>query len=74
MGIFARMAQATYLISQVLQTLDSTQFEYKADSIARLEKNTTQLRLTLGALVQATEEEVSIRELAFCCQAAICYW
>lgn len=72
-GIFARIAQATYLISQVLQTLGSTQFQYKAESIARLEKNTTQLRRTLGALVQATEEEVSIRELAFCCQAAICY-
>lgn len=73
MGAFARIAQATYLLTQVFQSINSPALNI-ADPAASFKETTAQLRRTLRALVQATEEEVSIRQLAFCCQAAICYW
>ncbi|KFX87475.1 hypothetical protein O988_09395 [Pseudogymnoascus sp. VKM F-3808] len=72
MGAFARIAQATYLLTQVFQSINSPALHI-ADPAASFKETTAQLRRTLRALVQATEEEVSIRQLAFCCQAAICY-
>ncbi|KAI5462017.1 putative fungal-specific transcription factor [Mariannaea sp. PMI_226] len=63
MGSFARLAQATYLLSQALQSLSPTSAE--GNVIVSLEQ-TAQLRRTLLSLVHAADSESAVRRLEFC--------
>ena len=73
MGLFARLAQATYLLDQVLQILrrhDSDESEW---NLLVFEDETSQLRRALLAFLATTELEAEIKEIPFCSPSAICY-
>lgn len=67
MGSFARLAQATYLLSQALREIKPTSGEGNTPH----DKDTTQLRRTLLALVHATDREVALRRLELCAQSVL---
>ncbi|EED22258.1 conserved hypothetical protein [Talaromyces stipitatus ATCC 10500] len=73
-GHFGRLAQATYLISQVLYTIrsDSAVNDYFNGS-GSLSADMGQLCRTLEALVRANEMEITLRRLTFCCQSLVAY-
>ncbi|KAH8660396.1 hypothetical protein BX600DRAFT_56519 [Xylariales sp. PMI_506] len=66
MGSFARLSQATYLLSQALKSIQPTSAEKETGNIT----NTEQLRRTLLALVHAADNEATVRKLEFCAQSA----
>lgn len=68
MGRFARFAQATHLLGQVIrhasdQTKDSLFYD----------QETAQLNRTLHALVNLSQSEAEKTDLEFCTQTAVCY-
>lgn len=67
MGLFARLAQGTFLLSQALQLIRLTATE---DEAARSDKM-AQLRRTLLALVYTADAEATVRKLEFCAQSAL---
>jgi hypothetical protein len=67
MGLLSRLAQATYLLSQALESLSSPMSD-KANSIDEI----GQLRRTLIALIQVTDNEAEVRKIEFCSQSALC--
>lgn len=67
MGSFARLAQATYLLSQALRSISPNSGERDASQIDQ----TAQLRRTLLALVHAADSEATIRKLEYCAQSAL---
>ncbi|RFU73220.1 fungal specific transcription factor, partial [Trichoderma arundinaceum] len=70
MGFFARVAQATYLLSQAL---NSTLSPFHVGQIHARCVDTIQLRRTLSALVKTADTEAAVRQLEFCPQSSICY-
>ncbi|KAB5578180.1 hypothetical protein GE09DRAFT_1088782 [Coniochaeta sp. 2T2.1] len=71
MGLFARVAQATYLVSQALNA-SSTPLSGVGRSLATSD-DTAQLRRTIFALVKTADTEAIVRQLEFCPQSSICY-
>ncbi|KAL7935666.1 hypothetical protein V8C35DRAFT_297890 [Trichoderma chlorosporum] len=71
-GSFARLAQATYLISEALRLATSAELS-EDDGMACLAADTAQLRRTLEAQVNAAEQEHTARRLSFCCQTMFSY-
>lgn len=67
MGLFARLAQATYLVSQALK---ATSLSASGTPSA---EDTAQLRRTIFALVQAAGTEAELRQLEYCPQSSICF-
>jgi hypothetical protein len=67
MGHFARLAQATFLLSQAFQSMKSTVTEDEAAG----PDQTIQLRRTLLALVHAADAEATVRKLEFCAQSGL---
>ncbi|KAL3452081.1 hypothetical protein BJX65DRAFT_303795 [Aspergillus insuetus] len=80
-GQFRRLAQATYLLSQVLVTIRSSPIASNSHSHNHSHTNTSnnmpmdiaQLCRTLDALVRANEVEATIDKLAFCCQSLVSF-
>lgn len=74
MGAFARLCQATFLISKAMElTRKSTLYEESSVTETNPTFERVQLCRTLEALVRANESEVTIRRLAFCSQSAVAY-
>jgi hypothetical protein len=69
MGRFARFAQATYLLGQVLKHVSDQPRED-----AFYEQEAAQLNRTLHALIHLSHSEAEVRKLEFCTQTAACYW
>ncbi|KAH6888444.1 putative fungal-specific transcription factor [Thelonectria olida] len=65
MGSFARLAQATYLVSQALRSLSPAPLECDLPQTDQ----TAQLRRTLLSLVHAADRESAVRRLEFCAQS-----
>lgn len=72
MGSFARLCQATYLISQVLALIRKPSPDAR-DSALSSSRDAVQLCRTLESLVRANEYEVTTRRLAFCSQSLVSY-
>lgn len=62
LGLFARFAQASHLLSRVLRHISEQQ-----------PNETSQLRRTIFALVNVSKIEASMRRLEYCSQTAVCY-
>ncbi|OIW30534.1 hypothetical protein CONLIGDRAFT_630509 [Coniochaeta ligniaria NRRL 30616] len=71
MGLFARIAQATHLVSQALHVTSSSLSA--AGRSAALVDETAQLRRTILALVQTADKEAAVRQLEYCPQSSICF-
>ncbi|KAH8888148.1 hypothetical protein GQ53DRAFT_872412 [Thozetella sp. PMI_491] len=69
MGRFARLAQSTFLFSQVLRSFQPA----APERAAALYDETRQLRRTLLALVHTTDMEAQTRQLEFCAQSALSF-
>lgn len=69
MGSFARLAQATYLLSKALQSLNPPDTEETMPH----DDETGQLRRTLLALVHAADREAVVRRLEFCSQSGLSF-
>ncbi|KAH7121582.1 putative fungal-specific transcription factor [Dactylonectria macrodidyma] len=67
-GNFARLAQATYLLSQTLRLISET---VKENNVAH-SNQVMQLRRTILSLVHAADREVEIRRIEFCAQSELC--
>jgi hypothetical protein len=67
MGVFARLAQATFLLSQGLQLMKDKAME---DEAARPDKM-AQLRRTSLALVHTADAEATARRIEFCAQSGL---
>ena len=72
-GHFGRLAQATYLISQVLDSIRSVSVMPDYLNGGNLPADVAQLYRTIEALVRANEMEITARGLAFCCQSLVSY-
>lgn len=70
MGVFSRLAQATFLLSQALQFVSSTE---SSRSSAGHGHETAQLRRTLESLIHLADKEIEIRQIEFCTQSIISY-
>ncbi|KAM6486374.1 hypothetical protein HDV62DRAFT_214517 [Trichoderma sp. SZMC 28011] len=68
MGRFARFAQATYLLGQVIRHVSD---EPRDDAFYVQEA--AQLNRTLHALIHLSQSEAETRSLEFCTQTAACY-
>ncbi|KAK2594036.1 hypothetical protein QQS21_008255 [Conoideocrella luteorostrata] len=68
-GSFARLCQATYLISKVLALTRQPSHGVGNSALS----DAAQLCRTLEALVRANELEVTARKLAFCSQSTVSY-
>ncbi|KAL7933862.1 hypothetical protein V8C35DRAFT_302609 [Trichoderma chlorosporum] len=68
MGRFARFAQATYLLGQVLRHVSD---QVRDDTFH--EQEAAQLNRTLHALIHLSQSEAETRKLEFCTQTAACY-
>lgn len=68
-GGFARLAQATHLLSQSLRSVASTPTKEEM----RNHDQTLQLRRTLLALVHAADSEALYRRLDFCASSEISF-
>ncbi|UKZ50454.1 hypothetical protein TrVGV298_004717 [Trichoderma virens] len=73
MGVFTRLAQATYLVNQALKFVSSLPPPSDSDTVD-IGKDTAQLRRTIWALISVTKTEFDAHDLATCCQTAISYW
>ncbi|KAF7556350.1 hypothetical protein G7046_g6322 [Stylonectria norvegica] len=73
MGAFARLAQATYLISQALDAIRSNHTPQQSFGGLNPPSQVLHICRTLEALVRANELEVSVRKLAFCSQSVFSY-
>jgi hypothetical protein len=67
MGLFARLAQTTFLLGQALDLLKHP----SADDEASRADKFAQIRRTLLALVHATDAEANVRRLEFCAQSGL---
>ncbi|KAJ0413306.1 hypothetical protein BJY00DRAFT_319921 [Aspergillus carlsbadensis] len=74
-GQFQRLAQATYLLSQVLVTIRSSPTNPNSNrtDTSIISTDTAQLCRTLDALVRANEIDATVRKLAFCCQSLVSF-
>ncbi|KAK4081282.1 transcriptional regulator family: Fungal Specific TF [Trichoderma aggressivum f. europaeum] len=73
MGVFARLAQTTYLVNQALKFLSSLPPPGDPKDTVDIAKDTAQLRRTITALLSVTKSEFDAHDLATCCQTAISY-
>jgi hypothetical protein len=71
MGLFARIAQSTHLVSQALNITSSS--ISSAGRYASTTDETAQLRRTIFALVQTAAKEATVRQLEYCPQSSICF-
>jgi hypothetical protein len=71
LGFFARVAQATYLVSQALSARSMSLGGVGRSPAAS--HDTAQLRRTLFALIKTADTEAIVRRLEYCPQSAICY-
>ncbi|KAM0259128.1 hypothetical protein ACHAQJ_003499 [Trichoderma viride] len=69
MGLFSRLAQATYLTSQALRSVSLATGNTEAIN----DSQAAQLRRTLIALVHEGDREATIRQLEFCPHSALCF-
>ncbi|KAL6806847.1 hypothetical protein GGI42DRAFT_366619 [Trichoderma sp. SZMC 28013] len=73
MGLFSRLAQATYFLSQAIELLAPSHPVGRAD----LERQITQLRRTIHSLVNISDTEARLRDIethpGICPQLSICY-
>lgn len=74
MGVFTRLAQATYLVNQALNFLSSLPPQGDPNDTVDIGKDTAQLRRTIWALISVTKTEFDARIMATCCQTTISYW
>lgn len=74
MGVFTRLAQATYLVNQALKFLSSLPPPGDPNDTVDIAKDTAQLRRTIWALISVTKSEFDAHDLATCCQTAVSYW
>lgn len=74
MGIFARLAQATYLLGQALRYVSSHRHRGEERPTTPADDETAQLRRTLMSLVHLADKEAKVRRLEFCSQSSVCYW
>lgn len=74
MGVFTRLAQATYLVNQALKFLSSLPPPGDSKDTVDIAKDTAQLRRTIWALISVTKSEFDAQALVTCCQTAISYW
>lgn len=74
MGVFTRLAQATYLVNQALKFLSSLPPPGDPKDTVDIAKDTAQLRRTIWALISVTKSEFDAHDLATCCQTAVSYW
>jgi hypothetical protein len=65
MGPFARLAQATYLLDQVLRHIGDT-------AIPERDEEAIQLDQALRALAAFTVNETTRRKIKLCCYTALC--
>jgi hypothetical protein len=70
MGLFSRLAQATYLLSQVLASTAPTVSD---KPFTFVEDQTEQLRRTLISLVYLADKEAVVRQLEFCPHSTLCF-
>ena len=68
MGKFARLAQATYLLGQVLQNVSHHNVDNEFQN-----ENAAQLDRTLRSLIILCDNEGEIKQLSLCGQSALCY-
>ncbi|KAL6828040.1 hypothetical protein V8C40DRAFT_243366 [Trichoderma camerunense] len=73
MGVFTRLAQATYLVNQALKFLSSLPPPGDPKDTVDIAKDTAQLRRTIWALISVTKSEFDAHDLATCCQTAVSY-
>ncbi|KAL2688924.1 hypothetical protein Neosp_002974 [[Neocosmospora] mangrovei] len=74
MGAFARLCQATFLISKALElTRKLIHHDDVNPTTSDPSYDLTQLCRTLEALVRVNEFEVTVRRLAFCAQSIVSY-
>jgi hypothetical protein len=70
MGIFARMTQATYLLSKAIQSIQARARAPQLDDDMSTDDDnddkTAQLRRTLLALVHTADKEATVRRLEYC--------
>jgi hypothetical protein len=69
MGVFARLAQTTFLLGQALRLIRFS----SAHTIDGRQEEMAQLRRTLLALVHATDVEANVRILEFCAQSGLSF-
>ncbi|KPM34772.1 hypothetical protein AK830_g11802 [Neonectria ditissima] len=67
MGLFSRLAQATYLLSQAIKSVTSPTRD------ADLLEERAQLRRTLLALINVADTESQARGIEFCSHLAVCF-
>uniref|UniRef100_A0A0B7KI44 Xylanolytic transcriptional activator regulatory domain-containing protein n=1 Tax=Bionectria ochroleuca TaxID=29856 RepID=A0A0B7KI44_BIOOC len=67
MGSFARLAQATHLLSQALRSISLS----VSESDVTQADETAQLRRTLLALVSVADKEATVRKLEYCAPSAL---
>ncbi|KAL7935789.1 hypothetical protein V8C35DRAFT_298248 [Trichoderma chlorosporum] len=72
-SLFSGLAQATYLLSQVINSISSMLSPDDESQTVSLKEDTEQLRRTLHAYVQMAEKATKARRLEFCCPSAVCY-
>ncbi|KAK7419757.1 hypothetical protein QQX98_003129 [Neonectria punicea] len=68
MGLFSRLSQATYLLSQALNSLT-----LPSSDTAELLLERAQLRRTLLALINVADTESQARGIEFCSHLAVCF-
>ncbi|KAL7952122.1 hypothetical protein V8C42DRAFT_306210 [Trichoderma barbatum] len=73
MGVFTRLAQATYLVNLALKFVSSLPPQGGTNDTVDIGKDTAQLRRTIWALISVTKTEFDAHDLATCCQTAISY-
>ncbi|KAL7930697.1 hypothetical protein V8C35DRAFT_311975 [Trichoderma chlorosporum] len=73
MGVFTRLAQATYLVNQALNFISSLPPQGDVDNTIDIGRDTAQLRRTIWALISVTKTEFDPHDLVVCCQTAISY-
>lgn len=70
MGLYSRVGQATFLLSQALKLVSQMRDDQYSTADA---EETAQLRRTLLSLVHLADTEATVRLLEFCTQSSICF-
>lgn len=75
MGLYCRLGQATYLLSQALRSASSndSSTDRATSNGGFSECETEQLRATLSSLVVVANAEAELRDLEFCSQSSVSY-
>ena len=74
MGLFSRLVQGMYLLSQTFEAISTSSNNTSSSQGIDFEEDTTQLRRTLLALIATTEAEARALGLPCCSPSALCYW